>query len=222
MDRAANSALIAGLLAIVVVHLAYGTNVLLTDLELCWPYWDGCMSVSRAIRSGPGLWLFKLAAVPMALAMILTWQGLPPPLFSPAISWLGALGAIFLLAYAFALGGDGGFYSWMRRFGVVLYFGFTGLAQLLTAAAINRHCTFLTGREKRPYLAVLAMTWLVGIASALKRDLVQDPALVDRLESALEWWFALGLSLAFIALSRLIRHINQYAVLEVPETGSLK
>lgn len=222
MDRTANSALIAGVLAIVVVHLAYLLNIALTDLEPCLPYWDGCMSVSRAIRSGPGLWLFKIAALPIAVAMFLAWRGLPAPLSGPLTRWLGGLGAVFLLAYAFALGADGGFYSWMRRFGVVLYFGFTGLAQLLTASAVNRYCRFLSRREKSPYMGILVITWLCGIASALKRDLVQDPVLVDRLESALEWWFALGLSSAFIALSGLLRRIRRHAVLEDPQADGLK
>ena len=219
MDRGANSALAAGLISITAVHLAYTLNFALTDLEACWPYWEGCLSVSRAVRSGPGLWLFKIAAVPMAGAMILAWLWLPALLAGPLIRWLGALGAVFLLAYALALGSDGGFYSWMRRFGVVFYFGLTGLAQLLTAAALNRQCAFLTRREKGPYLAVLLLTWMAGIASALKRDLVQDAALVDRLENALEWWFALGLSLAFVALSGLVRRVRDHAALEEPDAG---
>ena len=48
--------------------------------------------------------------------------------------WLGipvSLPAV--LVYAGALGTEGEFYKWMRRYGVVFYFGFTGIAQLLVA-----------------------------------------------------------------------------------------
>ena len=57
--------LAAGLLPIVAVHFAYWLN-LQHGLEGCNPYWDGCLSVSRAVRSGPGLAWFKALSVPMA------------------------------------------------------------------------------------------------------------------------------------------------------------
>lgn len=197
-------ALLASVVPVLVVHLAYALNVLLAGMDYCLPYWDGCTSVSRAVRSGPGLWLFKAMAVPTALAMALTWRCLPAPPGSAAIRWLGGSGAVFMLVYALALGTGGEFYSWMRRFGVVLYFGFTGLAQLLVGASLARRGAVRPGWAVRLYWVVLSLTWCAGIMSAFKRRLFDDPAMVDRLQNALEWWFALGLALGFFALALLM------------------
>jgi hypothetical protein len=215
MSWQVKTAVLAALLPITVVHLAWALNVGSGGLAFCWPYWEGCTSVSRGIRSGPGLWLFKLAAVPMALCLAFSWRRLPPPLHGTSIRWLGTLGAVFMLVYALALGTDGAFYSWMRRFGVVFYFGCTGLAQLLVGAALANHRQLLPQGVRRRYFAVLGFTWAVGIVSAFKRRLFDDPAMVDQLQNSLEWWFALGLSLGFLALSRVIYHLQQPCELEI-------
>jgi hypothetical protein len=204
----AGLAFAAGLVPILSVHAAYAINVAAETVQACNPYWDGCLSVSRAVRSGPGLWLFKAVAVPIALLMVLTWRRLGPPVGTQAVRWLGTLGAAFFVVYALALGTEGDLYRWMRRYGVVFYFGMTGLSQLLVGAALRRHqaprAPAAAGVARSTYFAVLFLTWGVGIASAFKRRLIDDPTMVDRVQSALEWWFALGLSLGFVALSGVI------------------
>ena len=119
----------AGFLPILSVHLAYGLNIQ-AGLEGCNPYWDGCISVSAAARSGPGLWWFKGLAIPAAICMIMAWRGLTTQGLGSTAARLGMMGALFFLVYAAALGTDGDVYRWMRRYGVVFYFGLTGLAQV--------------------------------------------------------------------------------------------
>ncbi|HET6564779.1 MAG TPA: hypothetical protein VFG52_05150 [Xanthomonadales bacterium] len=138
--------------------------------------------------------------MPSAIFMVLAWWHL-----RSLGSWprrLGMIGAGFFLVYAAALGTEGDFYPWMRRYGVVFYFGLTGLAQLLLAR------TWL-GLPTRPsrlgvYLAMLALTWAAGIGSALKRTVIENPVTISRVENVLEWWFALGLSLGFLAIAAVI------------------
>jgi len=198
---------LAGLLPILVVHGAYAYN-LLAGLAGCNVYVEGCHSVSRAVRSGPGLILFKVAALPIALITLLAWFSLRRP---PATRWILALGTTGMLAflvYAFALGTDGQFYRWMRRYGVVLYFAGTGLAQLLLARRLllqPEQLRSVTGRAARvAFYTSLLLTWGVGVLSAGKRRLSDDPAFIDRLQNTLEWYFALGLSSVFLALGCLL------------------
>ena len=66
----------AGLLPVLAVNLAYLINVT-SGADLCFPYLEGCQSVSRGLRSGPGLWLFKLLALPCAVFMMLAWRETP-------------------------------------------------------------------------------------------------------------------------------------------------
>lgn len=204
-------AMLAGLVPIAAVHLAYAIN-LDHGLVGCRPYWDGCMSVSRAVRSGPGLPWFKMLAVPSMLCMWACWAVLGRWQALPArrrrwLRGLGQAGAVFFLVYALWLGTEGELYRWLRRYGVVFYFGCTGVAQLLLLGAwprvLRRNWCY------RVFGGVVGLAWASGIASAFKRQLSDDPAFVDRLENVLEWHFALYLSLGFVALGLALRAANK-------------
>ncbi len=206
--RACWSALVAGVLPILAVNFAFWMNTQ-DGLAGCFPYLDGCWSVSRAVRDGPGLLLFRGLALPTAVAMILTWWWLPSTLSGPWTRRLGIIGALALLVYAVALGTDGEFYKWMRRYGVVFYFGCTGIAQLLVANRLWKAMRGANGGLSTGsivvYLLLAGLTWGVGLLSAFKRRLFDDPALIGQVENAAEWNFALGLALLFIALAAVLR-----------------
>jgi hypothetical protein len=210
-------AALAGLLPIAAVNIALLMNVN-AGMDSCFPYWEGCVSVSRGVRSGPGLVLFKVLSLPAALLMAWCWRQVGAWLEDAAdpgsrrrrsIVWLGTIGAAFLLVYAAALGTEGELYRWMRRYGVVFYFGLTGLAQLFTVSCLwRRRRAVRSGRLVRQILVfcgVVFLSWALGVASALKRKLIDDPEFLDRVENALEWDFALALSLAFVALAWILR-----------------
>lgn len=207
-------ALWAGLLPILTVNAAYMINVGY-GTESCFPYLEGCQSVSRGLRSGPGLWLFKLLALPIAAAMATTWLNtrrllseldIGSPLSRRAVWWLGFAGAFFFLVYAIWLGTEGDIYRWLRRYGVVFYFAGTGLAHLLLVALLQKNPaeTRVARPAKRRYAVIVSITWLLGVASAFKRKLIDDPAFLDRVENALEWNFSMALALAFVALAPLL------------------
>jgi hypothetical protein len=202
----------AGLLPILAVHLAFALNIR-DGMGACIPYWDGCLSVSRAVRSGPGLWWFRMLAAPAMVLMWLSWSAVREVAgkggnTSARLRWLVALGwtgAVFFLVYALWLGTEGEVYRWLRRYGVVFYFGCTGLAHLMLLGAWPSMAK--RARGFRVYRVVVLLAWAAGIASAFKRQLSDDPAFVDRLENALEWQFALYLSLAFVAMGLAWRNV---------------
>ena len=109
-------ALLAGVLPILAAHLAWLLNLSATALApefVCNPYLDGCVSISRAARSGPGLWLFRGLMLPSAILLLLTWLalraelaalGTAPPRRPAAMAALGVVGAVFLVFYVTALG----------------------------------------------------------------------------------------------------------------------
>lgn len=221
--RPAWLALLCGIVPIAATHGASLVNLAtpgeaLAEMFMCVPYWDGCVTVSRAVRSGPGLQLFRALMLPTAAVLAMTWicvapwvAGLRPGTETRArsIAVTGVIGALFLILYVAALGTEGPWYSWMRRYGVVMYFGLTALAQLLLVHALWPLRTQARMRRLRgPILALFALVcveWLGGVASVAKRLLLTDPALIDRVENIIEWWFALALSVAFIALAELMR-----------------
>lgn len=202
-------ALLCGLLPILAVNLAYGLNLLLTDLPSCLPYAEGCMSISRAVRSGPGLHLFRAVLLPVSMLMVVFWW----------LAWhwrghlglnrgrwmliLGVTGSLFLILYATFLGTDGGVYRWLRRYGVIGYFAGTAMAQLLLVRALwEAKAHLLGGRLNTPIRWMMGMifsAWLLGCISPTKRILITDPVLQAGVENVIEWNFALAMSLYFLA-----------------------
>jgi hypothetical protein len=218
MKRAATIAFLAGLLPILAVYAAFVMNVYvgneLEDRFICRPFLDGCVSISRAARSGPGLFWFRLLMLPCVVLLVLTWLGVRSWLqaVSPAharltraIVILGVLGSSFLALYVVALGSEGDWYRWMRRYGVTVYFGGTALAQLLLVRVLwpQRQCLFHGAlRRSIGLLTVLvSFQWSLGVLSVAKRMLISDPDLVDRIENIIEWWFALPMSAVFILMA---------------------
>lgn len=209
---------LAGLLPIIAAHAAYllnlGTSAELASQFHCMPYLDGCVSISRAARSGPGLHLFRAIMLPSAVLLLLSWEFVREWLSglgacSEKRAWivdgLGIAGAFFLVFYATWLGTDGEWYRWLRRYGVIFYFGGTALAQLLLIWILwpERH-RLAEGRLVTPItvLTVLvSMQWTLGVFSAVKRLVFDDPDLIDRIENIIEWCYALPMSASFIVIA---------------------
>jgi len=211
-------ALLAGLLPIIAAHAAYLLNVFVgSGLEaqfICMPYFDGCVSISRAARSGPGLLLFRALMLPTAILLLLSWKAVREWLLTLdacssrrgwAIAGLGLVGALFLVLYVTALGSEGEWYRWQRRYGVIFYFGGTALAQLLLVWVlwpIRRRLA--AGKLLAPIAtltALISVQWVLGVFSSLKRLIFDDPVLIDRIENIIEWWYALPMATGFIVIA---------------------
>lgn len=211
----------AGVVPVLATIAAYAVNgwiepVALADAYRCLPWTDGCVTVSRAVRSGPGLPLFRALLLPTAVAAALAWwltarwlmlARHAAPVRAAVVGVMGALGAVFLVLYVGWLGVDGPWPGWLRRYGVTVYFGLTALAQLLLLWALwppRNHGAGLSG-PLRWLGACVAVEWLGGVLSVGKRLLLADPALMDRVENLIEWWFALAVSAGFVAMGELLR-----------------
>ena len=124
-------------------------------MPACVPYFEGCTSISSAGRYGISYYLFKVGMVCGAVLLVLFWRGMAAHIRAatgkgaPVVALTGTGGAVFLVLYTAFLGSEGDFYFLMRRFGSLLYFGLTMLAQLM---ALRRLETFaprwLTGTMK--------------------------------------------------------------------------
>jgi hypothetical protein len=216
MNRRAFMTVICGVAPPVIIHLAYWLNqahgAALDPAYICNPYLEGCVSTSRAVRSGPGLIWFKALMLPLALLLALTWRGVGEWMdgFDSSAStvrrWtvrLGIGGAIALVFYVLFLGTDGPVYSWLRRYGVVFFFGFTALAQLC-AARFVLGARRGTAPAATAYIAVVSLQWVIGVFSVLKGFYFTDAGLIDRLQNITEWLMIGAMSLGFIVLGMLL------------------
>jgi hypothetical protein len=113
-----------------------------------------------------------------------------------SLPWLGLVAGVFLLLYGTFLGTEGDIYRLLRRYGVVIYFAATYLAQLMLQRALRSMPAHPT---RRGMLGVCVGMLALGIVSTVVTAVVVDPALKDRWENVLEWnlgalltlWFAL-------------------------------
>lgn len=183
----------------VAAHVALWLSVRDGWVEACIPYLEGCTSISRAARHGLGNHVFRLLVLPCALLVGLHWWLSARWLGRGHrdIAWLGAVAAAALAVYATFLGTDGEAYRFLRRYGVVCFFGFGYLAQLrfLRGARGDARGGARGGaRIVAAMVGVSALMLLLGIGNVAAGALVADAGLKDRIENVLEW--QLGLLLA--------------------------
>jgi hypothetical protein len=175
----------------------------------CNPVIDGCTTISAAGRHGAAYYVFKAGMLPAALCQLWFWPryrtwllggGLTDSFGLRAMAVLGSLAAVFLIAYTVALGSPGDIYRLMRRFGVMLYFGFSFLAQVLL---LNRLVD--AQRTGAPVIPLLLTTMMLGVVVAMFAmalyaiplgQLIPDPD--DIGINIIEWNFALLLSLWYL------------------------
>ncbi len=208
----------------VAVHVAYGINIVAGDALGCVPYLEGCTSISRGARSGPGLMIFRGLVIPSGVALAAMWLLLSDALLLRNVAtrqqlrWqtrLGVAGAVFLILYATYLGESGAVYGWLRRYGVYGYFGFTALAQLLLLR-IQPALPASASGIGRAIRGVVSTMWGLGLVFAFRPLFIQDPALNDRLGNAVEWIFALLLSVVIALQALLLKRLGLRLAVRLP------
>lgn len=191
------------------VHLAWWLSMQHGYIPACVPYWDGCVSISRAARHGVGNAVFRLAVIPCALLHALNWWLAAGWLkrwdqkgdaSATAMLVLGTLSAFALAVYASFLGTEGDIYRFLRRYGVVVYFGFGFLAQLTFLLMAKRRGKLPKGIGAA-MLSVCAAMLALGLSNVAAGAILSDAGLRDRWENALEWQLGLLLVAWFVLQS---------------------
>lgn len=177
----------------------------------CLPYIDGCTTISQAARNGNAIFIFR--AVMIAYAVLLIWFWLYAKqwltLFyghstkvANVILWLGIIAAISLIIYIDFLGTTGEINRFMRRYGIMVFFTFTPLAQLLM---LRQHYDILQShpnstiqpRVLHYQLVIILLMLFIGIISAVL-DISQIKTYES--ENIVEWNFSLLLNMYFIGM----------------------
>jgi hypothetical protein len=205
--------LLAGLLPLVATLVGYSLSVRLGLVEACNPFVDGCVSISRAARFDLPNHLFRALLLPAAALQALCWLlcgawlrtlGAARTRKLRALPWLGLAAALFLVLYGTFLGTEGEAYRWMRRHGVVLYFGGTCIAMLIVSGAAQG-LALQARHVARALLALCAALPLLGLANAFAPLLHVDGETREALQNSTEWWGGLIFTLFFVAIAWLWR-----------------
>ncbi len=175
---------------------------------VCFPLLDGCLSISAACRPEPVVYLFRTAMLPMSIVMAWFWllnnavltRCLPErDVLGRTVLLLSITGSVFLILYVFFLGTEGRFYEFLRRIGIYVFFGGTGIAQLLATIGM-RSVLRSAGQEtvlrksrllawRLQLIVVLAML-IVGPLNLLLKEILVDSRTV---ENVIEWNFGLAM-----------------------------
>ena len=201
-------------LPIFTVNAVYLLSAAAGMVPWCMPYIDGCTTISRAARSGNSIFLFRVTMIAYALLLIGFWIYVKhwlailreaEPGLSRLITWLGIVGALAMMVYVNFLGTEGEVNRFMRRHGIMLFFLFTPLAQMLL---YREHQRLIRGKSPgisnalRMQFVVLLLMLLTGLAS-LVIDLLGMKSYES--QNIVEWNFALLMNLYFIGMFSLWR-----------------
>ena len=187
----------------------------------CIPNIDGCASISKAARNGSSLFIFRATMIAYGVFLIWFWVYVRQWLdqlygyrtaVANVILWLGVVGALSLILYVDFLGTSGEFNSFMRRFGILIYFICIPLAQILL---LRQHYDILPSLHKETlnvkllqyqlYIILLMLT--VGIVSGVMEATYIK---TDESENIAEWNLALLMQLYFLVMVFLWKEFKYY------------
>ena len=177
----------------------------------CLPYIDGCTTISQAARSGNSIFIYRATMIIYGVLLIGFWIYAQQWLnllyghttrIAHIILWLGILGAIFLIIYIDFLGTTGEVNRFMRRYGIMIFFTFTPLAQLLMLEQHYNILPSLPDGTIKPavlkyQLFVLLLMLIIAIISTIL-EATQNKTYES--ENIVEWNFSLLLNMYFLGM----------------------
>ena len=191
-------ALLTALIPTLTVNLCYVISSSQGHVPACVPYFEGCTSISSAGRQGISYYLFKLGMVGSAVLLVMFWRSMSDHISAgtgrgaPVAVAVGTGGAAFLVLYAAFLGNEGHIYFLLRRFGSILYFGLTMLAQLMALRRLEAFAPrWLTRTKKWGLFSML----FFGIASIPVMNYMDNK---DTFQDIIEWDFSLLMQMYFL------------------------
>ena len=196
------------LLPMIATTGAYLLSAFSGHVPWCIPNIDGCTTISRAARSGDAIYFFRPLMIIYSVLLLCFWLYTKHWLtllhghtktVTHVLFWLGSSAAAALLIYIDFLGTTGEVNRFMRRFGILIYFTLTPLAQLLLLQQHYKLLNISPALSKQlkvlQYQLVVILLMLgTGIVSILL-NITNNKTYAT--ENIIEWNFALLLTLYF-------------------------
>ncbi|MFC2057628.1 hypothetical protein ACFLR6_01680 [Campylobacterota bacterium] len=204
-------AVIITILPLIISNVVYLLSAYQGFIPWCIPYIDGCTTISKAARSGDSIFIFRATMIAYGVLLIWFWIYVRQWLdqlydhttkMTRIILWLGVIGAIFFIVYIDFLGTTGEVNRFMRRYGILVYFICTPIAQILL---LRQHYNILPSLQEgvvKPkvlqYQLVLVVLMLViGIVHGVS-DVTHTKTYES--ENIVEWNLALLMQLYFLGI----------------------
>ncbi len=194
----ARVALVLAILPTAVININYLIAASEGYVPWCVPYWDSCTSISATGQEGRAFFFFKSTMIPIAFIYLWYWkladQALAETDHSPrTIANIGIIACVALICYTGALGAVGDSFRLVRRIGIIVFFTFTYLNQLLVLYQIHRRKLADPSRQMQFALCLLILA--IGVLT-LSLEISLDN--YDDYEDAFEWILALLIHVNFL------------------------
>ena len=88
---------------------------------------------------------------------------------------------------------------------MVFFFGFSALAQLLTARLVWDVFDSFRRASAALFIVSVSLQWVIGVFSVFKKLVFDDPLLINRIENITEWLMLIFMSLGLMLIGVLMR-----------------
>ena len=204
-------ALIITILPLFISNVVYLLSAYEGFIPWCIPYIDGCTTISKAARSGDSIFIFRATMIAYGVLLIWFWIYVRKWLdqlyghttkIARIILWLGVVGAIFFIVYIDFLGTTGEVNRFMRRYGILIYFVCTPLAQILL---FREHYNIFSSLQKATIRSRVLQYQLIIIVLMLVIGIVHGILELTYIktyesENIVEWNLALLMQLYFLGI----------------------
>lgn len=214
-------AIIITVLPLLISNIVYLLSAYEGFIPWCIPYIDGCTTISKAARSGNSIFVFRVTMIAYGVLLIGFWIYVRQWLdqlyghttgIARSIVWLGIVGAIFFIVYIDFLGTTGEVNRFMRRYGILIYFVCTPIAQILL---LRQHYHILPSLQEgviKPkvlqyQLVIILLILAIGMVSGIWG--VTDTKTYES-GNIVEWNIALLMQLYFLGMVWLWKDYKYY------------
>ena len=204
-------ALIITILPLFISNVVYLLSAYQGFIPWCIPYIDGCTTISKAARSGDSIFIFRATMIAYGVLLIWFWIYVRQWLdqlhgqttkMARVILWLGVVGAIFFIVYIDFLGTTGEVNRFIRRYGILLYFICTPIAQILL---LRSHYHILPSLQRgiiklsvlKYQLVLILLMLVIGIVHGVLEITYTK---TYESENIVEWNLALLMQLYFLGI----------------------
>ena len=182
-----------GILAIISANLAFIISVNGGFIETCFPYLEGCASISKSARNGLSTILFKLTVLPVMTLLSIYWlisysyiknlDGIKA-LHNNLMLIMGIIGSLFGILYTAFLGSEGEIYQLLRRFGIYFFFLGSYSAQAIEVVQLSNTIKI---KHFKPLKGMKFLILLIGLIILISTPFYGFIENDDWLENVLEW-----------------------------------
>ena len=173
------------LIPVIAIHVSFFLSTSIGTLDLCNPYIDGCLSISRSSRQPISILFFKVLMIISGMLLFFIWPRILKKNDNSAFKFIGQIGSIFLIIYVIALGNDGDIYRFMRQYGVFIFYLSTLLSQWYYSFYIK-----IDSLKLISYWQIVMTIVSIPFYVYLKND--------SSFENIFEWWLSLSINVWFL------------------------